>query len=96
MVKEIANAVLPAMVGRPFAIGIVFVEAIVGLLVQLGPFTRAALILGSATMAALIFSTTLGSDWNTVAVQLLYCAIYAALMAAREYDAYSVDAFLRR
>jgi thiosulfate dehydrogenase [quinone] large subunit len=96
MVKEFANTVLPPVVVRPFAIGLVFVEAIVGLLVLLGLFTRAALILGCATMAALIFGTALRSDWNTVAVQLLYCAIYAALVAAREYNAYSVDAVLRR
>jgi thiosulfate dehydrogenase (quinone) large subunit len=96
LVKEFANTVLPAMVVRPFAISLVFVEGIVGLLVLLGLFTRAALILGSATMAALIFGTTLRSDWITVAVQLLYCAIYAALLAAREYNAYSVDALLRR
>ena len=92
MVKEFANTVLPAMVVRPFAIGLVFVEAIVGLLVLLGLFSRAALIVGSATMAALIFGTALRSDWNIVAIQLLYCAIYAALIAAREYNAYSVDA----
>jgi thiosulfate dehydrogenase [quinone] large subunit len=96
MVKEFANTVLPAVVVRPFAIGLVFVEAIVGLLVLLGLFTRAALILGSVTMAALIFGSTLRSDWNTVAVQLLYCFIYAALVAAREYNAYSVDAVLWR
>jgi thiosulfate dehydrogenase (quinone) large subunit len=96
MVKEFANTVLPAMVVRPFAMGLVFVEAIVGLLVLLGLFTRAALILGSATMAALIFGTTLRSDWNTVAVQLLYCGIYAALIAGREYNAYSFDTLLRR
>lgn len=48
IVREFAGTVLPAMVVRPFAIGLVFVEAIVGLLVLLGLFTRAALILGSS------------------------------------------------
>jgi thiosulfate dehydrogenase [quinone] large subunit len=47
-------------------------------------------------MAALIFGTALRSDWNIVAIQLLYCAIYAALIAAREYNAYSADGLLRR
>jgi thiosulfate dehydrogenase (quinone) large subunit len=36
MVREFAGTVLPAMVVRPFAIGLVFVEAIVGLLVLFG------------------------------------------------------------
>jgi thiosulfate dehydrogenase (quinone) large subunit len=71
MVKEFANTVLPAMVVRPFALGLVFVESIVGLLMLLGLFTRAALIVGSATMAALIFGTALRSEWNIVAIQLL-------------------------
>ncbi|MGB8541030.1 MAG: DoxX family membrane protein [Candidatus Acidiferrales bacterium] len=96
LVKEFANTVLPAMVVRPFALCLVFVEAIVGLLLVLGLFTQAALMVGSLTMAALIFGTSLRSDWNIVAIQLLYCAIYAALIAAREYNAYSVDALLRR
>jgi thiosulfate dehydrogenase (quinone) large subunit len=96
MVKEFANTVLPATVVRPFALGLVFVETIVGLLVLLGLCTRAALIVGSATMAALIFGTALRSDWNIVAIQLLYCALYAALIAAREYNAYSADALVRR
>ena len=96
MVKQFAETVLPAMVVRPFALGLVFVEGIVGLLVLLGLWTRGALILGSATMAALIFGTALRSDWNVVAIQLLYCAIYAALLAARQYNAYSLDTLLRR
>jgi thiosulfate dehydrogenase (quinone) large subunit len=96
MVKEFVDTVLPPLLVRPFALGLVFVEAIVGLLVLLGLLTREALIVGSATMAALIFGTALRSDWNVVAIQLLYCAIYAALLAAREYNAYSLDSILRR
>jgi thiosulfate dehydrogenase (quinone) large subunit len=96
MVKEFADTLLPPLLVRPFALGLVFVEAIVGLLVLLGLLTREALIVGSATMAALIFGTALRSEWNTVAIQLLYCAIYAALLAARGYNAYSLDGLLRR
>jgi thiosulfate dehydrogenase (quinone) large subunit len=96
MVKEFADTLLPPLLVRPFALGLVFVEAIVGLLVLLGLLTREALIVGSATMAALIFGTALRSEWNTVAIQLLYCAIYAALLAGRGYNAYSLDGLLRR
>jgi hypothetical protein len=46
-------------------------------------------------MAALLFSTGLRSEWNTIAIRLLYCAIYVAL-AARGHNAYSLDAILRR
>jgi thiosulfate dehydrogenase (quinone) large subunit len=96
LVKAFSDTPLPALVVRPFALVLVFVEAIVGLLVLLGLWTRAALLVGSAAMAALIFGTALRWEWNTLAIQLLYAGIYAALLAAREYNAYSLDAFLRR
>jgi thiosulfate dehydrogenase (quinone) large subunit len=96
MVKQFGNTVLPAVVVRPFALVLVFVEAIVGLLVLLGLWTREALVVGATVMAALIFGTALRSEWETVAIQLTYAAIYAALIAARSYNAYSVDALLRR
>jgi thiosulfate dehydrogenase (quinone) large subunit len=96
MVKQFADTPLPALVVHSFAIVLVFVEAIVGLFVLLGLWTREALVVGSAAMAALIFGTALRSEWNTLAIQLLYAAIYAALLAARRYNAYSLDAFLER
>jgi thiosulfate dehydrogenase [quinone] large subunit len=96
LVKLFGDTLLPALLVRPFALVLVFVETIVGLLVLLGLWTRVALIVGSATMAALIFGTALRSDWNTLAIQLLYAAIYAALLAARGYNAYSLDVLLRR
>jgi len=55
----------------PFALGLVFLEAVVGLLVLLGLWTRESLMVGSATIAALIFGTALRSDWNPLAIQLL-------------------------
>ena len=95
LVKTFSDTPLPTLLVRPFALVLVFVEAIVGLLVLLGLWTRGALLVGSAPMAALIFGTALRSDWNTLAIQLLYAAIYAVLLAARSYNAYSLDALLR-
>jgi thiosulfate dehydrogenase (quinone) large subunit len=96
LVKTFADTPLPAMLVRAFGLSLVFVESAVGLLVLLGLWTQEALLVGSATMAALLFGTALRSDWNIVAIQLLYAAIYAALLAAREYNAYSLDAMLGR
>ena len=67
-----------------------------GLLLLLGLWTRWALLLGALTMASLVFGTALRSDWNTLAIQMLYASIYAALLAAREYNSYSVDALIQR
>ena len=96
LVKMFGDTPLPATLVRPFGFGLVFVETAVGLLVLLGLWTQEALLVGSAAMAALIFGTALRSNWETVAIQLLYAAIYAALLATREYNAYSLDAMLRR
>ncbi|MGA7917191.1 MAG: DoxX family membrane protein [Candidatus Acidiferrales bacterium] len=96
LVKMFADTMLPAMLVRAFGLALVFVETAVGLLLLLGLWTQEALLVGSATMAALIFGTALRSDWNIVAIQLLYVVIYAALLATREYNAYSLDAVLRR
>ena len=90
--KLFVNTPLPAFTVRAFALGLVFGETAVGLLVLLGLWTRWALFLGALTMAALVFGTALRSDWNTLAIQLLYALIYAALIATREYNQYSLDA----
>ncbi len=83
---------LPTIIVRPFALTLVFLETAVGLLLVLGLWTRAALLLGSLSMASLIFGTALRSDWDPLAIQLFYAFLYAALLATREYNSYSVDA----
>ncbi len=96
LVKMFADTVLAAMLVHAIGLALVFVEAAVGLLLLLGLWTQEALLVGSATMAVLVFGTALRSDWNIVAIQLLYALIYAVLLAAREYNAYSLDALIRR
>jgi thiosulfate dehydrogenase [quinone] large subunit len=95
-VRFFAETPLPAIIVRPFALSLVFVESIVGLLLLLGLWTRWALLVGALSMASLVFGTALRSDWNTLAIQMLYAFIYAALIAAREYNFYSVDAVIQR
>ena len=96
LVKLFADTPLPPILVRPFALGLVFVESLVGLLLILGFWTRTALVLGALAMAALVFGTALRSDWNTLAIQMLYALIYALLIATREYNTYSVDARMAR
>jgi thiosulfate dehydrogenase [quinone] large subunit len=96
MVQQFAETVLPAAVVRPFALGLVFAEAIIGLLLLLGLWTRWSLLLGAALISALVFGTAMRADWDTLAIQMLYALIYAALLAGREYNSYSVDALIER
>ena len=75
MVKLFANTILPATIVRAFGFAFALVESIVGLLVLLGLWTRAALLAGSLTMAALVFGTALRSDWNTLAICTHLCRV---------------------
>lgn len=96
LVKLFVETPLPAAMVGPFAVSLVFVETIVGLFILLGLWTRWSLLLGALTMAALVFGTALRSDWNTLAIQMLYAFIYAALIATREYNTYSLDVLIQR
>jgi thiosulfate dehydrogenase [quinone] large subunit len=94
LLKQFADTPLPAPAVKAFAYSLPFLEALVGLLLLLGLWTRRALLLGALIMAALVFGTALLSDWNTLAIQMLYVVIYAALLAFREYNDYSLDALI--
>lgn len=96
LVKLFAETPLPAFLVRPFAIGLTIEETVTGLLLIVGLWTRWALAIGGLAMASLIFGTALRADWNTVGIQMLYAAIYAALLATREYNGYSADAFFKQ
>jgi|SRR5882724_7131489 len=96
MVKQFAETPLPAAIVRPFALGLVFVEVIMGLLTLVGLWTRWALLIGALMISSLVFGTALRSDWNTLAIQMLYAFIYASLIATREHNSYSADALIRR
>ena len=68
-----------------------WLEAGLGLLIIVGFRTREALVAGALLMLALTFGTALRQDWDVAGVQLLYSAVYAALIAALRYNRLSVD-----
>jgi thiosulfate dehydrogenase [quinone] large subunit len=96
LVNLFVETPLPTAMIRPFAVSLVFGETILGLLILLGLWTRWSLLLGALVMVALVFGTALRSDWNTLAIQMLYASIYAALIATREYNTYSLDVLIQR
>ena len=96
LVNEFANTLLPAFLVRPFAMTLTVEEAVTGLLLIIGLWTRWALIIGALAMATLVFGTSLKSDWPTVAIQLFYAAVYAVLLATREYNTVGLDNILRK
>jgi len=91
MIKLFQSTVLPTAVVVPFGYALPWLEAGLGFLIIVGFRTREALVAGSLLMLALTFGTALRQDWDVAGVQLLYSAVYAALIAALRYNSLSVD-----
>ncbi len=78
-----------------FGLVLPWIEAGLGLLILFGLATRYALIAASITILALTFGSTLRQDWESAGLQLIYAAIYAALLAFRSENLYSLDGMRR-
>ncbi|MBJ6765860.1 DoxX family membrane protein [Myxococcaceae bacterium JPH2] len=94
LVKAFAGSLMPELMVRPFALALPFAETAVGLLVALGWRTRPALAAGGLLMMALVFGTALRSEWETLGVQMIYVALYAALLGTARFGRFSVDGLL--
>jgi len=77
-----------------FGLGLPWIELILGALVLVGLRLRSALVAGSLLMFVLTFGSALRQDWDIAGLQLIYAAIYAALLAFREKDWFSLDSLM--
>ncbi|WP_233262298.1 DoxX family membrane protein [Vitiosangium sp. GDMCC 1.1324] len=96
LVQLFANTWIPSPLVRLFALVLPFLETLLGVLLTLGLLTRTALFTGGLLMVSLIFGTALRSDWETVGLQMIYAALYSALMATAHFNRLSVDAWWAR
>jgi thiosulfate dehydrogenase (quinone) large subunit len=97
LTNSLARAVLVPKAALPvFAAVLPWVEALVGLLLLLGIFTRTALITGFLIMTVLMAGVTLAQDWETAGLQLIYCLIYFVLLTYFNRNYFSLDTLLRR
>jgi thiosulfate dehydrogenase [quinone] large subunit len=96
LVPMFRNAPLPAWSVHAFGLVLPWAEAILGFLLLLGLCTRFALVIGSLLILVLTFGTALRQDWSTAGVQLIYAAVYAALLALDRWNDYSLDRWLSR
>jgi thiosulfate dehydrogenase (quinone) large subunit len=94
--SEFAGTPLPYILVHVFLVILPFAEAILGVLITLGLFTRWALALGGLLMSALIFGTALRNDWTTVGVQMIYAITYYLLLANLADDSLSLGALFRK
>jgi thiosulfate dehydrogenase (quinone) large subunit len=83
---------LPGWSVLVFGLTLPWLEAVLGLMMLVGLRTRLALIGGSLVLIVLTFGSTLRQDWAIAGVQLIYSAVYAALLAFRSRNVYSLDA----
>lgn len=72
------------------------VEVLIGVLLILGLFTRAAAILGAITMIVLVFGMSLKQNWEVVGTQMLYSLIYYFIISKLQYNTYSVDQWFNK
>ncbi len=91
LTKQFAGTPLPGFVVQGFGYALPWLEALIGLLVLFGAFTRIALIAGALLIAVLTFGSTLHQDWDIAGLQLIYAVVYFLLIALQRYNAFSLD-----
>jgi thiosulfate dehydrogenase [quinone] large subunit len=96
LTKQFASTPLPHFAVVGFGYTLPWLEAVIGLLVLLGAFTRAALVAGALLIAVLTFGSTLHQDWDIAGLQLIYATVYFLLLALRRHNALSADGLLSR
>jgi len=84
MVKGMAATPLPPSLVLATGYAIPCVELLIGTLLLLGLFTRAALTLALLLMMLLMVGITLKQDWDSASIQLIYGLVLAILLYARQ------------
>jgi thiosulfate dehydrogenase (quinone) large subunit len=96
MVKQFEGTIMPGWFVYSFGSVLPFLEALIGLGLILGVFTRWTLVAASLLMSILIFGTSLRSDWATVSIQMIYVIAFFIALFFLEHNRYSVDRIIRR
>jgi thiosulfate dehydrogenase (quinone) large subunit len=91
MVSQFAKTPLPSRMVYLFGLSLPFAEALIGVLIFIGLWSRLAYCAGFLVIVALTFGSALRQDWTAAGWQLLYAFAYAALLAFRAHNVYSVD-----
>jgi thiosulfate dehydrogenase [quinone] large subunit len=96
IMNQFAHAPIPHSALYAFALVLPWMEAIIGLLILVGLWTRIALIGGAVVMIALTFGSCLIQDFQAAGIQLTYELVYFVLLFLVSYNRWSVDQLLRR
>jgi thiosulfate dehydrogenase [quinone] large subunit len=94
--EHMAKSPLPHGFALGFSYAIPFVEAILGLTLILGVFTRASLIGGAVFMMALTIGVTSNQQWDIASQQLLYSVVFFLLLFFLDENTLSLDNTLHK
>jgi thiosulfate dehydrogenase [quinone] large subunit len=86
---------LPETLTFAFSYAIPFLEAVLGITLVLGVFTRIALVCGFIFMMALTIGVTANQQWELASQQLLYSLIFFLLLYLIENNTLAADNYLR-
>jgi thiosulfate dehydrogenase (quinone) large subunit len=94
--EHLAKSPLPQSLIYAFSYAIPFIEAILGLTLILGIFTRISLTTGAVFMMLLTIGVTANQQWDLASQQLLYSTVFFLLLFLLEHNHFSLDTALRR
>jgi len=94
--EHLAKSPLPHGFAFGFSHAIPFLEAILGLTLILGVFTRIALVCGAIFMMVLTIGVTANQQWDAAGQQLLYSIVFFLLLYLIEHNAFAIDNLLDR
>ena len=94
--EHMAKSPLPHGFTYAFSYAIPFFEAVLGLTLILGVFTRISLVCGAVFMMALTIGVTSNQQWDIASQQLLYSVVFFLLLYLIEHNALAVDSYIRR
>ena len=94
--KAFAGTPLPPGLVHAFLTVLPFVELILGVLIFFGLFTRWALVVAQLLIGALIFGTSMRSDWATVGIQMIYAIVLYLALANLDDNCCALDRLFGR
>ena len=94
--EHLAKSPLPHGLVFGFSYAIPFLEAVLGLTLLLGVFTRISLVCGALFMMALTIGVTSNQQWDVASQQLVYSVVFFLLLFLIEHNARALDNYLRR
>jgi thiosulfate dehydrogenase [quinone] large subunit len=94
--EHLAKSPLPSGLTYALSYAIPFIEAILGLTLILGVFTRISLATGAIFMMLLTIGVTANQQWDIASQQLLYSVVFFFLLYLLEHNQFSLDTVLRR